>query len=180
MREKVERISTSFFAVGRQNAFSLIEIVIAIAVASFCLVTILSLLPVGLHTAQVSRNQTRAAYVAEEIVGDLRSAPFTQAKILYEKSDGTLGTLASFTMTTPSTNYLACDGADNIVATVTAAQYSSGVGSAGTNFLAQVTVAPSILTTNLATVSVEVSTPAQSALSSRSRFGFQTMIGNRQ
>lgn len=177
-----ERFITRFGAANRKNAFSLVEVVIAMAVTSFGIVTILSLMPIGVHTALESRGQTRAAYLAEQIVSDLRSSSFTNASILYVDTntpDAPLTALTSFSLGASSTNCLQCDGANNVLATATSAQYTAGVSSADVNYLVQITVTPSVID-NLSTVSVEISTPAQAALTVRSRFGFQTMIGNRQ
>ena len=57
--------------------------------------------------------------------------------------------------------------------------YTNGIGGGSANYLVQVTVQTNAIP-NLSSISVEVSTPAQGALGSRSRFGFLTMIGNRQ
>jgi type II secretory pathway pseudopilin PulG len=182
-----ETFVTPIRAARAKNAFSLVEIVIAIGVATFALVTILSLLPVGLRTAQQSRNQSRAAYLAEQIVSDLRSSSFNNASILSPNTavPGSPLTALSATINlaaAPATTnflYLQCDGQNNVLATATASQYANGVSTANVNYLVQIG-ASSAPITNLSTVSVEVSAPAQGALTSRSRYGFQTMIGNRQ
>ena len=174
----MKRFMQSFPHVGSRRAFTLTEVVIALGVTTFCLITLLALLPVGVNTAVKSRGETRAGYLAEQIVGDLRSTPFNNATILSLNS-GTLTPLAAFSMATASTTCLACDGANNVLTTATTSQYSSGIAGTSANYLVQVTVTPTALP-NLSTVSVEVSAPAQAALSSRSRYGFQTMIGSRQ
>jgi len=173
----MKRLMQSFPGAGSNYAFTLIEVVIALGVTTFCLITLLALLPVGVNTAVKSRGETRAGYLAEQIVSDLRSSPFNNATIL-SLNGGTLTPLASISMATGSTNTLTCDAGDNVLG-IDAAPYASPVTSAGANFLVQVIVTPATLP-NLSTVSVEVSAPAQAPLSSRTRYGFQTMIGNRQ
>ena len=55
-------------------AFSLVEIVIALGVAAFCLIAVLGMLPVGLKTQQASVQQTTANGIASQIVADLTAA----------------------------------------------------------------------------------------------------------
>ena len=56
------------------GAFTLIEVTLALGVATFCLVTISALLPIGLTSNQASLEQTMAANISSAIVADLRSA----------------------------------------------------------------------------------------------------------
>ena len=175
----MKRFIQPYRAARRKNAFTLVEVVIALAVTTFCIFVLLGLLPVGVNTAQNSRRETRAAYLAEQIVSDLRSSSFTNSTIVCLTNGGLAALPSSFNLATASTNCLACDGADNVLATATATQYANGVSGASVDYLVQVTVLPTALT-NLSSVSVEVSAPAQAALTARSRFSFQTMIGNRQ
>ena len=53
--------------------FSLVEIVISLGVAAFCLIAVMGILPVGLKTQQASVNQTKANAVLAQIIDDLRS-----------------------------------------------------------------------------------------------------------
>jgi type II secretory pathway component PulJ len=55
------------------SAFSLIEVVLALGVASFCLIAVLGMLPVGLKTQQATAQQTRANAIISQIVADLRA-----------------------------------------------------------------------------------------------------------
>ncbi|XHR27291.1 MAG: hypothetical protein ACFUZC_15240 [Chthoniobacteraceae bacterium] len=54
-------------------AFSLVEIAMALGIAVFCLVVLLSLLPMGLNSNHNAIEQTVAAGIAREIVTDLRA-----------------------------------------------------------------------------------------------------------
>jgi Tfp pilus assembly protein PilV len=54
-------------------AFSLVEIVIALGVAAFCLIAVLGMLPVSLKTQQASVNQTKANSIISQVVDDLRA-----------------------------------------------------------------------------------------------------------
>lgn len=57
------------------GAFTLVEIALAMAVGSFCLLTVLGLMPVGLASNKVAITQFAASNVAAQIAADLRSAP---------------------------------------------------------------------------------------------------------
>jgi uncharacterized protein (TIGR02598 family) len=166
-----------------KRAFTLVEVVLAMAITAFCVVTIFALLPIGLNTAQSSRRDTRAAYLAQQIIGDIRSSSFTNAVILSRASDNSLTPLpmsAPLNLSTPSTNYLAGSEQDDVLSTpVSAAQYGSGLNTAGVDYLIQLSVLPTSLT-NLTQVTVEVSSPAQGVLGVRSRYSFETMIANKQ
>jgi type II secretory pathway pseudopilin PulG len=53
------------------NAFSLVEVVLALGVVSFAIVAILGILPVGLNTGHAAQDETRAAQIAEDILASL-------------------------------------------------------------------------------------------------------------
>jgi uncharacterized protein (TIGR02598 family) len=55
------------------SAFSLVEVTLALGVASFCLVAVLGLMPTALKTQQASAQQTIANGVITEILADLRA-----------------------------------------------------------------------------------------------------------
>src|SRR5260370_40265859 len=59
--------------------FSLVEVVLALGVAAFCLIAVLGMLPVGLKTQQASVGQTKAnaiiSYIVDELRADVRLPP---------------------------------------------------------------------------------------------------------
>lgn len=57
----------------KAHAFSLTEVVIAIGVASFCLIAIFGMIPAGLNSNQASLRETLAASLTSSIISDLRS-----------------------------------------------------------------------------------------------------------
>ncbi len=59
----------------RTEGFSLIEVVFALAVAVFCLLPILGLIPIGLSTNQGTVRETTATSLAEAMAVDLRATP---------------------------------------------------------------------------------------------------------
>jgi uncharacterized protein (TIGR02598 family) len=60
-----------------QRAFSLVEVVIALAVAAFALITVLALLPVGLNSANSAVGDTRSSMIAQDCALRLRAIPIT-------------------------------------------------------------------------------------------------------
>jgi len=58
-----------------QGAFSLVEVILALGVASFCILVVFALLPVGMDTNRDSITQTTAASLSGLIVADLRGTP---------------------------------------------------------------------------------------------------------
>ena len=86
------------------RAFSLVEIALALGVASFCLLAVFSLLPVGLQTNKAAVDQTAAIGILSSVSGDLRATPpggtpsaqyqvqIGTAKTLYIAEDGTWAT----------------------------------------------------------------------------------------
>ena len=61
----------------RTLAFSLVELVLAIGVAGFCLIAVFGLLPIGVQTNRAATSQTAAAGILVSIEADLRATPPT-------------------------------------------------------------------------------------------------------
>ena len=59
----------------RQEGFSLVEVVIAVGIAAFCLVVMLGLIPAGMNSNKDSSGETAAANIARNIFSDLRATP---------------------------------------------------------------------------------------------------------
>lgn len=59
------------------RGFSLVELTLALGVASICLITIFGLLPVGLRTNQDAIQQMAAADILGAVIADLRATPTT-------------------------------------------------------------------------------------------------------
>jgi hypothetical protein len=55
-------------------AFSLVEVAFAVGVASFCLITIIALIPAGITANRTSVEQTEATGLMAGVIADLRSA----------------------------------------------------------------------------------------------------------
>lgn len=54
------------------KGFSLLEVVVSLGITSFCLITLLALLPLGIASNQASLSQTAATSIAAAIASDLR------------------------------------------------------------------------------------------------------------
>lgn len=56
-----------------RRAFSLVELVLALGVAAFCLIAVLGMLPTGLKTQQASASQTKANGIISQVIDSLRA-----------------------------------------------------------------------------------------------------------
>jgi uncharacterized protein (TIGR02598 family) len=72
-----DRRYSSDGAVSNFNAaaFSLVEVVLALGVAAFCLIAIVGLMPVGVQTNRHANSQTVATNILAAVVADLRTTP---------------------------------------------------------------------------------------------------------
>jgi uncharacterized protein (TIGR02598 family) len=61
-----------------RNAFSLVEVVLALGVISFAIVAILGVFPVGLNTGHSAQDETRAPQIAQMILSSIASQASTQ------------------------------------------------------------------------------------------------------
>lgn len=67
-------LSPSAFS-SRLSAFSLVEVVIAIGVAAFCLIALIGLIPMGVKSVKSTYSQTSASELLEAVSLDLRNTP---------------------------------------------------------------------------------------------------------
>ena len=58
-------------------AFSLVEVALALGVASFCLITVVALVPLGVSTGQIASDQSTVASILTHVLADLRATPMT-------------------------------------------------------------------------------------------------------
>jgi uncharacterized protein (TIGR02598 family) len=90
-----------------KSGFSLVEVAFALAIAVFCLVVMMGLLPVGLTTGRATTGETAANSILNEVVADLRAtvptspiggaATSQQFGIVIPASGGTSQTTLYFT-----------------------------------------------------------------------------------
>ena len=75
------------------DAFSMIEMVVALGVAAFCLIAVFGLMPVGVQTNQRSTSQTAATGILSSVIADMRATPLASATTTqYQITIGTLTT----------------------------------------------------------------------------------------
>jgi uncharacterized protein (TIGR02598 family) len=79
----------------RRNAFSLVEVTLALGVAAVSLLVIFSLLPIGLQTNQRSIEQTVSVDILSAVAADLRATPVTNPR-------GSVATSTQFGITIPA------------------------------------------------------------------------------
>ncbi len=116
-------------APANHSAFSLIEVVLALGIFSFCIVAILALFSVGVQSAKESEDEIRAANLTSSLLCRMRSAPCTNLTS-YGFPFGAL-TNAGGTLFNAPTNaplYLNADGTS--AATAAVAQASRGYAAA--------------------------------------------------
>ncbi len=58
-------------------AFTLVEVALALGVASFCLITVVGLVPLGVSTGQNASDQAAASSILTHVLADLRATPMT-------------------------------------------------------------------------------------------------------
>jgi uncharacterized protein (TIGR02598 family) len=57
------------------SAFSLVEVIIAMGIAAFCLIAMLGLIPSGLRQVKISSEQTAASAILASVANDIRNTP---------------------------------------------------------------------------------------------------------
>ena len=81
-----------------RDGFSLVEVTLALGIASFCLIAVLGLMPVGIQTNRNATCQTAATNLMATVVADLRATPKT------------VSTSSQFTITFGTNSTLYFDG----------------------------------------------------------------------
>jgi len=106
---------------SRSNAFSLVEVTMALGIAAFALLAIFGLLPIGLNNNQASIRQTAAMDFATAIIADMRQTPTAEA---IEANAGLSSKSANYgiDVTAPSTT-ISMDESGTLQASASAARY---------------------------------------------------------
>ncbi len=151
------------------SAFSLIEVVLALAVVAFAITGIMGLFPVALKSAQESQRETRATFIAQQIFNDLKASPRTNLLI----ATGT-NLLDSGSFVSPRPSFT------NSWSNTVSFDLSGAPIAAGTDpkaiYLVSVSSTPNTPASGLARVQVDVETPAQAASANRSKYTFVTLM----
>lgn len=171
------------------RGFSLVEIVVALAIISFALVAIIGLFPVAMSAAKEGRNETRAASIAQLIFGQLRThdpkqkaLPLGPDPTKTSTTDGNLNlSLQASNSTTTNEGYMAFTGEGEPIRRITPAQYddSSVAGTlSAAVYKVRVQAMPNQPISGLARVKVDVTYPASAPLASRSTNTFSLLLNN--
>lgn len=158
----------------KREAFTLVEIALALGVAAFALVAIIGMVPVALDNARESRQQTRAAFIARTIFGDLFSG--MEGKVVVQTTNA--GSDSDFSLVTlepglAETYTLAFDEAGRLLGP--AGDFVAGTGMPdGTIFTARLTLAQTADEPARAEVSVE--TPGIAAQANRQKYQFVSLV----
>jgi len=129
-------------------AFSLVEVVVALGVVVFCLLTVLGLLAVGITTTHDSTAQTSATNILNAVAADVESTPNLTASYPPSSARGGIAeTSAIYGITvpakgtastpTPRTIYI---GEDSQVTSATSALYQLNVWTTGATATQQETL----------------------------------------
>ena len=79
------------FGLRRVDAFSLVEVTLAIGVAAFCLLAVFGLVPIGVQTNRNATSQTAATNIAAAVITDMRATPKTYDNLkTYSRGDSVL------------------------------------------------------------------------------------------
>jgi uncharacterized protein (TIGR02598 family) len=109
--------------------FSLVEVAMAIGICSFCMITLLGILPVSIHNFQRADNQTYMLNIATSVEQDLKSTPAGAAATTSPRYSLVIPALNSTptTQTTPQTVFLNASGDPTSGATDPASIYRLSV-----------------------------------------------------
>jgi uncharacterized protein (TIGR02598 family) len=147
------------------EAFSLIEVVLALGVVSFAIVGIMGLFPVAMRAGLESQRETRATHIARQIYADIKAGPPTN----------------TFLATNATPAFRTINLANPVPPTNTVYYNNQGepVGiseTADSEFVVDVIIDPNTPTNGLARVQVNVMAPATASPANRTTNTFVTLM----
>jgi len=157
----------------KRSGFSLVEVVLALAIVSFSLVGILSIFPVALDTASDSKTETRVTVIAQNIISDLQTSPSNAAIVLTNALASPNGYTVPASLVNFPTVYVAFDSDGRALKGITQAEFDKYTGN-DASFLASVKVVTTLgasypVPQGLALVNVSIQAPPRAANSGGSR-----------
>ncbi len=99
------------------RAFSLVEVILALGIATFGILVIVALLPVGIQSTKDSLEETGAVNVLSEVIADRQATPFSQPSQIYQ-----LPALTN-TLVEPASNSFGIVGSSQFSTQLNQAQY---------------------------------------------------------
>ncbi|MEM9446261.1 MAG: hypothetical protein AAGA18_13030 [Verrucomicrobiota bacterium] len=161
----------------RRAAFTLIEVVTAIGVLTFVLVSILSLLPIALGSAAHYQDEIRTALIAQMVFADIERATSQEAHIY---TSGDADQKSSYVALTLSGNsetdslVIGYDHMGNPIGTVDQKEYFQGYPKA--RYLAKIqTRSREIGKVGLCHITVMIQAPASAPYENRTEYRFVTL-----
>ncbi len=148
-----------------RQAFSLVEVVLAIGVVSFAMMAMLGTLPVGLKSSQQSRTQVATANIARQLQGELQQISFN--------SDGTSTDTLTVQNLAANPYYFTLEGTKTTAGADAYYEASFAVG--GVN-LPGLTVDP----TNARNVTVTLTHPLGVAVANRQKTVFGLLLAKQK
>jgi uncharacterized protein (TIGR02598 family) len=149
------------------SAFSLIEIVLALAVISFALVGIMGLFPAAMKSAKESQEETRATHIAQQIFDDLVTLSGTNGFLAIGTNIVESGSRQTVSLTTSGTYLVSYDAAGRPV---------GGGAVSGAAFLATIGITTNTPASGLSRVQATIQTPPTAANALRSSYTFVTVL----
>lgn len=141
------------------DAFSLIEIVLALGVISVAMVGIMGLFPVALRSAVESQRETRATLIAQQVFSDLRAGTGTNRLVIRAGSPSPL----TVNLSQQGSNSLAFDNNG---------RFTNGTAT----FILNLSVDTNTGVANLSRVQADVVTPAAAPAAARTTNTFVTLM----
>ena len=166
-------IRLSLFPHALTRGFSLVEVVLALAVIAFALVGIMGLFPVAMKSAQESQRETRATLIAQQIFADLRISAGTNR---FVHSGATGVSTSALSLAANGNLYLAFDASGVPLASISHAAFTNSYLVSDALFLASILVETNTGISNLTRIQATVETPSSAPSSARARYTFVTLM----
>jgi uncharacterized protein (TIGR02598 family) len=151
-----------------RSGFSLTELAVALAVASFCLTSIVGLIPVGLQANQVATGQTFTNGILSSVMADLRATPNLTANSLQYSIPIPANPVTS---PTTATLFFGTDG------TFSPTQQPASAYMVVITFVKNGASSAADKTSIFATISINWPVPPAASASSKTLNSYQTFVG---
>ncbi len=162
------------------GGFSLVEIVVALGVVAFAVVAIMGLLPAAVDSAVLSKQESRATFIAKSIQAHLAATPFDAARIFeYVAPAPFTKTDVQLDLAVGGTLHLAYNSDGEPTTPVAPSAYIQGLRPPGTSeFLVRVTATPVTGTPGLCHIEIRVESPAAGPEAKRRAHTFVTLLAD--
>ena len=159
-------------APSSKRGFSLVEVALALGICSFCMVTLIGFIPLGLLNFQNADNQSAMANIATNVTQDLATTPAAATSTSASTKS------PFYSLVIPAPNGQSPSPSATTVFVDASGALTSGLTSAGTVYRITVTFTPPAVGSKLATIArVQVTFPAYYAPSTgRYATILQTMV----